>query len=104
MVLIMKVDLEKAINMAVSTGKVKLGYDAVIKSVLNGKIKAAVISNNVPKNTLSILRRNCELSGVPIIEYEKTGAELGAVCGRPHKVSSLAILDPCNSKILDYTE
>ncbi|MFX0050991.1 MAG: 50S ribosomal protein L30e [Candidatus Hodarchaeota archaeon] len=98
----MKQDIEKAISMAMSTGKVKLGYDAVLKSILSGKIKAAVISNNLSINSKDILLQNCKLSEVPIIEYEKSGTELGAICGRPHKVSTIGIIDPGNSKILEY--
>ncbi len=98
----MKPDLEKAISMAVNTGKVKLGYDAVIKNILNGKVKAAIISNNIPLNSKELLFRNCNFSQVPIIEYDKSGIDLGAICGRPHKVSVIGILDPGNSKILEY--
>lgn len=98
----MKQELEKAISMAVSTGKVKLGYNAVIKSVLSGKVKVTIISDNLPLDSKDILLRNCELSQIPIIQYEKTSFDLGAVCGRPHMVSTIAILDPGNSKILDY--
>ncbi|MFX0122315.1 MAG: 50S ribosomal protein L30e [Candidatus Hodarchaeota archaeon] len=98
----MKQELEKAISMAISTGKVKIGYDATIKSVLSGKVKATLISNNIPLDSKKILLRNCELSQIPVIEYEKTGFDLGAACGRPHIVSTLAIIDPGNSKILDY--
>ncbi len=98
----MKPDLEKAISMAVNTGKVKLGYEAVIKSIMNGKVKTTVISNNIPRNSKRLIIRNCNFSQIPIIEYEKSGIDLGAVCGRPHKVSVIGILDPGNSKILDY--
>ncbi|UCG00563.1 MAG: 50S ribosomal protein L30e [Candidatus Heimdallarchaeota archaeon] len=98
----MKQELEKAISMAISTGKVKIGYSATIKSVLSGKVKATLISNNIPLDSKKILLRNCELSQIPVIEYEKSGFDLGAVCGRPHIVSTLAILNPGNSKILDF--
>ena len=98
----MKPELEKAISMAVNTGKVKLGYEAVIKSIMNGKVKTTVISNNIPGNSKRNIKRNCDFSQIPIIEYEKSGIDLGAVCGRPHKVSVIGILDPGNSKILDY--
>ncbi|MHA2202116.1 MAG: 50S ribosomal protein L30e [Candidatus Hodarchaeales archaeon] len=98
----MKQELEKAISMAISTGKVKIGYSATIKSVLSGKVKATLISNNIPLDSKKILLMNCELSQIPIIEYKKTGFDLGAACGRPHIVSTLAILDPGNSKILEY--
>ena len=100
----MKPDLEKAINMAVSTGKVKTGYKSVLNSVLNGKVKATIVSNNLPPSVEEQLKRNCELSEIPIINYDKSGKDLGAVCGRPHKVSMLAILDPGNSKILEYID
>ncbi len=100
----MKPDLEKAISMVISTGKVKLGYNAVLKSISSGKVKTAIISNNLPLKLKRILIRNCNLSQVPIIQYEKNGFDLGAVCGRPHLVSALVILDPGNSKILDYLQ
>lgn len=100
----MKPDLDKAINMAMSTGKVRMGYQDVITSVLNGKVKLTIISNNLPTDVKEELTRNCTLSNIPIIPFEKSGKELGAVCGRPHKVSVLAIVDPGNSKILDYIE
>jgi large subunit ribosomal protein L30e len=99
-----KPDIEKAISMAVSTGKVKTGYKSVLKNVLNGKVKATVVSNNLPPIVEEQLKRNCELSEIPIINYDKSGKDLGAACGRPHKVSMLAILDPGNSKILEYID
>ncbi|NHJ02266.1 MAG: 50S ribosomal protein L30e [Candidatus Heimdallarchaeota archaeon] len=98
----MKPDLEKAINMAVSTGKVKLGYESTIKSLLTGKVKATIISSNIPLTARNTIERHCQLSNVPIIEYEKSGIDLGAICGRPHKITSVVILNPGNSKILDY--
>ena len=100
----MKADIEKAINMAMSTGKVKMGYKEVSKNVLNGKLKATILSNNLPRIFEEELTRNCELSEIPIIHYDKSGKELGAACGRPHKVSMIGIINPGNSKILDYIE
>jgi len=100
----MKADIEKAINMAMSTGKVKMGYKEVSKNVLNGKLKATIVSNNLPRNFEEELTRNCELSEIPIIHYDKSGKELGAACGRPHKVSMIGIINPGNSKILEYIE
>ena len=98
----MKPDLEKAINMAVSTGKVKLGYQSTINSLLTGKVKATIVSSNIPKTARETIERHCQLSSIPIIEYEKSGVDLGAICGRPHKITSIAILNPGNSKIMDY--
>jgi large subunit ribosomal protein L30e len=98
----MKQELEKAISMAISTGKVKLGLDATLRSVLSGKVKATIISNNLPISSKEELLRNCEISQIPVIQYEKSGLDLGAACGRPHIVSTIAILEPGNSKILDY--
>ena len=100
----MKADIEKAINMAMSTGKVKMGYKEVSKNVLSGKLKATILSTNLPPNYEEELIRNCELSKIPIIRYDKSGKELGAACGRPHKVSMIGIINPGNSKILDYID
>ncbi|WP_455143681.1 50S ribosomal protein L30e [Candidatus Hodarchaeum mangrovi] len=98
----MKPDLEKAISMAVSTGKVKLGFESVLRQVSTGKAKAAILSNNVPLEVRTQLIKGCKMAKIPIIEYEKSGTDLGAICGRPHKVSSIIILDAGNSKIMDY--
>lgn len=100
----MSLDLEKAISMAMSTGKVTLGYNSAMKGILGGKTKAAVISSNLPLKSKEILVRNCTLSDIPIIEYPKTGIDLGAVCGRPHIVSVVGIIEPGNSKILQYIQ
>ena len=100
----MKADIEKAINMAMSTGKVKMGYKEVSNSALSGKLKATILSNNLPPNYEEELTRNCELSEIPIIRYDKSGKELGAACGRPHKVSMIGIINAGNSKILDYID
>ncbi len=94
-------DLDKSISMAVSTGKVILGYKRTLSSVLNAKVKAMIISNNVPEEKKEVIDRNCGLSNIPIIKYNKSGVELGSLCGRPHKVSVLAIVDPGDSKILE---
>ena len=100
----MKADIEKAISMVMSTGKVKMGYKEVSKHVMNGKLKATILSNNLPRNYEEELTRNCELSNIPIIRFDKSGKELGAVCGRPHKVSMIGIINAGNSKILDYID
>ncbi|MHA1213918.1 MAG: 50S ribosomal protein L30e [Candidatus Hodarchaeales archaeon] len=100
----MKPDLDKAINMVISTGKVKLGFESVMKQVLTGKAKATILSNNVPNEAKERLLKSCEMANIPVIVYDKSGTELGAICGRPHKVSSIVVLDPGNSKILDYIE
>ena len=100
----MKADMDKAISMAMNTGKVKIGYKEVSKNVLNGKLKATILSNNLPKNYEEELKRNCELSEIPIIRFDKSGKELGAACGRPHKVSMIGIINPGNSKIMDYID
>jgi large subunit ribosomal protein L30e len=79
-----------------------LGFKAVLDSVLNGKIKTVVTSSNLPQNSKTRLLRTCKLSNIPIIEIDRTGKELGAICGRPHKVSTLAVVDKGKSKILEF--
>jgi large subunit ribosomal protein L30e len=40
------------------------------------------------------------LSGVPLIVYEGTSLELGAVCGKPFTVSAMTIREAGDSDIL----
>ncbi|RLG95322.1 50S ribosomal protein L30e, partial [Candidatus Bathyarchaeota archaeon] len=42
----------------------------------------------------------CKLSGIPLIVYDGTSLELGAVCGKPFTVSAMTIREPGDSDIM----
>jgi large subunit ribosomal protein L30e len=98
------VDLEKHIAMVVATGKIVMGSRIAIKESRGTKLVALVVSENCPTNIKMAIKHNCSFSKIPIIEYSKSSVELGAAIGRPHKVATIAIYDPGNSKILDFAK
>ncbi len=97
-------DVEKAIRMAVDTGKVKFGSRNTLKSAISGDSKMIIISNNCPRKTREDIEKNSKLSKVYLLTYTGTSLELGSLCGKPFPVSSMAITDAGNSNILELTE
>jgi len=94
-------DLNKALAMAVKTGKVLFGVNSATRSAMTGKIRLIVASSNCPEEFLENLERYCKLSKIPFVIYPGTSLELGRVCGKPFLVSALAIRDPGDSDILE---
>ena len=94
-----EVDIDKAINMAVTSGQVQFGTN---KTINNLKLGKGVMVLMVPEQFSPQNRRLKQLgktSNVPILEYPKSAWELGAACGRPHRISALTIHDPGDSRI-----
>ncbi|MFH1471035.1 MAG: 50S ribosomal protein L30e [Candidatus Micrarchaeota archaeon] len=94
-------DLNKAIRMAVDTGDVGFGSRGASKVASTGKTKMIILSNNCPPKTRELIERNAKLSGVSILVYGGSSVELGSLCGKPFPISSLSIIEPGNSNILD---
>jgi len=94
------VDVDKAIRMAVRTGKVILGSKRTIQLVKHGKVKLAIVASNCPAEIKNDLEYYCKLSNVPVYIYDGTSWDLGAVCGKPFMVAAMAVVDPGDSEIL----
>jgi large subunit ribosomal protein L30e len=98
------VDVPHAIRLAVDTGKVLLGLDKTSKAALSGSGKLVIIAKGIPRTTSQDVRHYCNLSQLPVIEFEGGSMELGTICGKPFPVSALTIIDPGASDILKATE
>jgi len=94
------IDLDKAIATAVKTGKVSLGAKSTVKNAKLGKSKLVVVASNCPKKVREDLEYYCNLSKIPLLVYEGSSVNLGAVCRKPFTVSALSIRDPGESEIL----
>ena len=94
-------DINKAIRMAVDTGDVKFGSRKSSKAASAGKLKMIILSKNCPAKARQEIERNAKLSGIPALTFNGTSVELGSLCGKPFPVSSLSIIEPGNSTILD---
>jgi len=95
------VDLNKALAMAVKTGKVLFGVNSATKSAMTGKIRLIVAASNCPEKLLENIEFYCKLSKVPFVIYPGTSLELGRICGKPFLVSALAVREPGDSDILE---
>ena len=97
-------DMEKEIRRAVDTGKVLFGFRECEKNVLKGIGKLLIVSDNLESEKKEKLKYCAELSEIPCFDFEKSSLALGALCGKPHAVSAMLILDPGKSKILEITK
>ena len=97
-------DIEKELVNALKTGKVILGSRKTLKLVKLGKAKAVIVAENAPPEIRDDIIYYARLSNIPVYVYPGTSLELGAVCGKPFTVASLAILDSGNSRIIDLIE
>lgn len=97
-------DIDKAINLAIKTGKVTLGTKKTIRQIKLGKTQLVIIASNCPKETREEILYYSKLSNIPIYNYTGTSWDLGSVCGRPHMVACLSVEQPGDSNILKLKE
>jgi len=98
------IDINKAIATTVRTGKVLFGANNAIKNAKVGKAKLIIVASNCPQEIRKDIEYYCGLSDVPIVIYNGTSIDLGAVCGKPFMVSALTIREPGDSDILKLPE
>ena len=98
------IDVNKAIATTAKTGKLQLGAKKALKSAKTKKSKLIIFASNCPQKTREKIESFCRLSNIPVSIYNGDSADLGAVCGKPFKVSALSIREPGESNILKITE
>ncbi len=94
-------DVDKAIRLAVETGKVTIGSKSTLEAILKKKVKLVIVASNCPKNLRSDAERYTKLANIHLFEYKGSSVELGTVCGKPFVVAMLGIIEPGNSDILE---
>ena len=97
-------DVEKELVTAIKTGRVVLGSRKTIKLLKLGKAKAVIVASNAPPEIRNDIMYYAKLGNVPVYVYPGTSVELGALCGKPFTVASLAIIDPGSSRIVELIE
>ncbi len=90
-------DLAHALKVALATGKVRVGLSETLDSVKAKKAKLVVVSSTCPEESLLKEKR---IGNIPVYRFEGNALELGAACGKPFPISSLAVLDAGSSAIL----
>jgi len=98
------IDINKAITTTVKTGKVLFGAQSAINIAKIGKAKLIIVAANCPQKIREDIQYYCKFSKIPMIIYNATSIELGAVCGKPFMVSALTIREQGDSNILKLAE
>jgi len=93
-------DLSNDIRLAVDSGETSLGINGVEESIRSNTAKVVVVAVPNKQDFLQDLAHLCKLSGVKMLRFSGTSAELGAVCGKPYSVAALSVISPGNSNIL----
>jgi len=93
-------DLNNDLRLVIDTGKVTYGGREVTRSISDSKAKAVVVASKGNKGIVDDILHMCNVSGIRVIPYKGNSFELGTLCGKPHSVNAVAILEPGNSGIL----
>jgi large subunit ribosomal protein L30e len=89
-------DIARSLRVAVTTGEVLFGFAEARKAVGKKQAKLVVVARNCPSNHLEALKKG----GTKVHTFAGSNNDLGAVCGKPFAVSSLAVVKPGESDIL----
>jgi len=98
------IDVNKAISTTVKTGKILFGTNNAIENAKTRKAKLIIVASNCPQKIRGDIEYYCKLSNIPVTIYKGTSIDLGAVCGKPFKVSALTIREPGDSDVLKLAE
>jgi large subunit ribosomal protein L30e len=91
-------DLSKELKVALKTGKVEVGYKTGLKNIGNKKAKLIVVSANTPADLFSKIKSAA--GEIPFYKYPGSSWELGGLCGKPFRVTTITIIEPGESGIL----
>ena len=99
-----EVDINKALRLAVRTGKVLFGSKSALEAAQAGRAKLIILASNCPKITRQDVEYYLKLSNVPFYVYKNSSLDLGAACGKPYPVAVMTLKDVGDSDILKVVE
>ncbi|MDR2720503.1 MAG: 50S ribosomal protein L30e [Nitrososphaerota archaeon] len=98
------IDIDKAIALAVKTGKVSFGANSALQNAKTGKAKMIILASNCPKDIKDDVEYYGKISKVPVITYKGTTMDLAEVAGKLFIISALSIRESGDSDILKIVE
>ena len=93
-------NLAQKLQLAVKSGKHKVGYKLALKQLRAGTSKLMIIANNCPAIRKTELEYLAILGGSKVLHWDGNNVELGTCVGRLHRVCVLTIQDAGDSDIL----
>ncbi|MEC8874082.1 MAG: 50S ribosomal protein L30e [Candidatus Thermoplasmatota archaeon] len=94
-------DIARQLKQGISTGDLVFGQRQTSSSCSKGNAKLVLVAANCPEPFIDKLRNN--FPEVPVHQVIMVNRQLGAACGKPFPVSSICILDPGQSDLLQFT-
>ncbi|MEM3880972.1 MAG: 50S ribosomal protein L30e [Candidatus Bathyarchaeia archaeon] len=98
------IDIDKAIALAVKTGKVSFGANTALQSAKTGKAKMIILAANCPKDIKEQVEYYGKISKIPVITYRGAAMALAKLCNKPFVISALSIREAGDSEILKVIE
>ncbi|AWR97196.1 50S ribosomal protein L30e [Acidianus sulfidivorans JP7] len=96
-----QVSFESELKNLLKTGKVIYGSRKAIKLLKTGKVKMVIVASTLKSTLKQDIIYYSKISGIPVYEYSGSGWDLGKLAGKPFLISTIAVLDIGNSKIMD---
>ena len=96
-------DAETAIRLAVKSGKTIFGAQRTLHMLRTGSPKVVVLAANTPTTIRDEIDMLAKANNVPIHTYRSNSWDLGQICGRPHMVAAMVVLDPGDADIAALT-
>ena len=90
----------KELSIIRRTGKMKIGFRNVVRTLQREGAKVVIISSDIPEEKGLLIKYYCKLLNIPYIVWPGDVKSLGEAIGRPHIVSTIAITDVGTSNIL----
>lgn len=97
-------NFESELKTLLRTGKVVLGTRRTLKMVKNGKVKMVIIASTLRQDLKDDIKTYAKLSNIPVYEYGGSGYDLGKLCGKPFMVSTIGVIDPGDSRIIEQVK
>ncbi|MDR2204395.1 MAG: 50S ribosomal protein L30e [Nitrososphaerota archaeon] len=98
------INIDKAIALAVKTGKVSFGANSALQNAKTGKAKLIILASNCPKDIKDDIEYYGKISKVPVIVYKGTSMDLAEVAGKLFIISALSVRESGDSDILKIIE
>ncbi len=96
--------LDNELRRLLKTGKVVIGVKRSLDAIRLGKAKGVVLATKLPKYIEDDVLYYAKLSGIKVIRFPGSSYELGTAVGKPFPITTIAIIDPGDSNLLEEGE
>lgn len=83
---------EDEIKKVLTSKKLVLGKDEVLKNVRRGLMSKVFVASNCPEMLMTDLQKYSKMSGFELLETKVPNDELGSVCKKPFSIVVLGLL------------